>query len=305
MNGYTSTISALTVEGVKRTLPAQPPAWVAADLGVVRAAPPEMAGAGFADLLSKTTAMADWAISHTVLGGWFSTTPHELVELAFDTVLKKAGGVGAAKPAAISALTHALVLSGLSMAVAGSSGPASGGEHLISHYWDMTAKTAGRKPALHGCQVAIGTLVSATLHEKLRAHRPRPVTAPDREQWLAEVAAQFAGAQADQVVQQASRVYRDQQAANKQTAKLERIWDSCLSAAERYLEPAWKLQEYLTAAGAPTRISQIGVSADEMRAALLHGRAIRDRYTVLHLAADAGLLELLADEVLSDSGVLA
>ena len=56
MNGYTSTISALTVEGVKRTLPAQPPAWVAADLGVVRAAPPEMAGAGFADLLSKTTA---------------------------------------------------------------------------------------------------------------------------------------------------------------------------------------------------------------------------------------------------------
>ena len=29
-------------------------------------------------------------------------------------------------------------LSGLSMAVTGTSSPASGGEHLLSHYWDMT-----------------------------------------------------------------------------------------------------------------------------------------------------------------------
>jgi len=304
MNGYTSTISAMTVGGLKRTLPARSPEWVLADLEVVRRAPAEMAGAGFADLLSKITAMADWVIAHQINGGWFSTEPHKLVELAFDTVLKKSACIGAADNAAIGALTHALILSGLSMAVAGSSSPASGGEHLISHYWDMTAEASGRKPALHGAQVAIGTLVSATLHEKLRQHQPRPVTVPDREQWLTEVSGRFEGAQAELVAREAALVYKSQKQTDDRTAQLERIWEPCLAAAGQYLLPSGQLQQYFAEAGAPTRISQIGISPDEMRAAFLHGREIRNRYTVLHLASDAGLLESLADEVLADSGVL-
>ena len=62
-----------------------------------------------------------------------------------------------------------LVLSGLSMAVAGTSAPSSGGEHLISHYLDMTHYAWGWPADLHGCQVGVATLTTAALYEKLLA----------------------------------------------------------------------------------------------------------------------------------------
>lgn len=62
----------------------------------------------------------------------------------------------------------ALVLSGAAMSVAGSSRPASGAEHMFSHALDRIAE----KPALHGEQCAVGSVMMMYLHggdwEKIR-----------------------------------------------------------------------------------------------------------------------------------------
>ena len=55
--------------------------------------------------------------------------------------------------------------------------------------------------------------------------------------------------------------------------------------------PTADLQAALTAAGAPTTPADLGIPAELYRDALIHARAIRNRYTILDLAADAGLLE--------------
>ena len=56
------------------------------------------------------------------------------------------------------------------MAMAGSSAPASGGEHLVSHYWDMEQHCQeAHLYALHGTQVGIATRLSALAFEKLVA----------------------------------------------------------------------------------------------------------------------------------------
>ena len=52
-------------------------------------------------------------------------------------------------------------MSGLAMAAAGTSRPCSGAEHLISHALDGLL---GEKAAMHGEQVALGSLVSAAAH---------------------------------------------------------------------------------------------------------------------------------------------
>ena len=54
----------------------------------------------------------------------------------------------------------ALVSSGVAMTIAGSSRPASGSEHKFSHALDRIAK----RPALHGEQCGVGTIMMMYLH---------------------------------------------------------------------------------------------------------------------------------------------
>lgn len=68
MNGYTSTIAALLVGGVKRTLPCDQPAVIVCDTNILRAAPRHLNQAGFGDLLSKPVSQADWLLSHVIRG---------------------------------------------------------------------------------------------------------------------------------------------------------------------------------------------------------------------------------------------
>ena len=61
----------------------------------------------------------------------------------------------------LSALTEALIYSGAAMMIVGSSRPASGSEHLISHYLDMNSE----KRLRHGIQCALGAVAMAAYHE--------------------------------------------------------------------------------------------------------------------------------------------
>ncbi len=64
---------------------------------------------------------------------------------------------------------------------------------------------------------------------------------------------------------------------------------------ERTLAVGRKVRHALTASGAPIRAAQLGVGADELEAAIRHGRKIRTRYTVLDVAAELELLDTFAD----------
>jgi glycerol-1-phosphate dehydrogenase [NAD(P)+] len=63
-------------------------------------------------------------------------------------------------------LATSLTISGIAMEVAGSSRPASGSEHLISHSLDSISA----KPKLHGVQVAIASYLCALLQNNPNAH---------------------------------------------------------------------------------------------------------------------------------------
>lgn len=310
VNGFTSAIAAIMSQGVKRTVPAQLPVVVVADTDILAAAPTAMARAGLGDMLSKSVSSADWKLSHLIKGEYFCDVPIRMVEEAERECRDSAGTISRGDPAGAEALTRALLLSGLSMAVAGSSSPASGGEHLLSHYWDMTAHWHGRTEQLHGAQVGVATLVTATLYEKLQQLDPETLSvARLQHEYLDWIALErhlrtVHGLLADAIIPEARKKYRPLEVKVREWEYILHHWQAIWQGLTPLLVPAASIREVLDAAGAPTTVGALGISAAEIHTALLHAKDIRGRYTVLDFAHDLGVLEPLCDEVLADSGVL-
>lgn len=305
MNGYPSAIAAITIRGVKSTEPCEPPLAISCDTDVFSAAPPEMVQAGFGDLLSKNTSSADWLMAHLITGEHYCDRCVQLVTDAERACRARAADIGDGKPEAIELLMDGLIRSGVSMAMAGSSSPASGGEHLLSHYWDMTAAARGRKPDLHGRQVAVGTLLAARLYELLRERTVARQDWRQRDSHMGEdelrrhfeplVGVETAGAIAELSARKASAGGAAGDRARRIAADAPAFWQSL----EPLLIRADQLKASLIAAGVPTSPEALGLTDEDVRCGLLYARCIRNRYTVLDLAADLGLLEELVPDVIA------
>ncbi len=310
MNGYTSAIAAILSRGVKRTIPCAGPRFVVADLDLVAAAPIEMTRAGFGDLLSKPVSGGDWLLSHLLTGERFLRVPVALVEGAFRTAQSLAPEIGRGVPSAIGRLMEALILSGISMASAGSSAPASGGEHLISHLWDMTAWYRGRSIGLHGAQVGVATLITATLYQCLLELDPASIDLDARVARLEPFASYVRRLESlpesilPSVVEESRAQYPSRSALADFLHQVRERWEPTWSRLEPNLQSPEVLREALGQTGAPVSARDLGIPEWEVREAYRIARDIRGRYTVLDLAWQLGVLDDLEATVLGRSGVL-
>ncbi|PKN57611.1 MAG: hypothetical protein CVU56_10025 [Deltaproteobacteria bacterium HGW-Deltaproteobacteria-14] len=307
MNGYTSLIGAVLVGGVKRTLPARQPVAIFADLDVLTAAPPVLNQAGFGDLLSKPYSDSDWILSHLVRDVPYDSAPAELLDEVFRELLDKARAVGRADRDGIRVLMEAILLSGFSMTIAGSSAPASGGEHLVSHYWDMEQLHHGRPLfGLHGTQVGVATRASALLFERLIALDGDAIDVdaavarrPD-DRWLASLGAVHDTLSAEIVAEITDQLGQKQRHGAALRAELTRVkagWPDLRARLAASLMPAARITQALREAGCADRASAIGVDLDHMVKTLRVCRHIRSRYVALDLMDDLGLLDGWAAEV--------
>ena len=301
MNGYTSSISAVLSQGVKRTLPTHQPEAVFADVEIIRAAPPVMNQAGFGDLLSKPFSQADWLLSHLIRGVPYSNEAATLLDAPWRRMVEQAAGVGTGEPGAVEVLLETLLISGFSMAIAGTSAPASGAEHLISHYWDMEQHCLEEDiRGLHGTQVGIGTLVSAfTLRElvnldadTLRAHVAR---APSRgADWIEGIALDHPKLTPAVIEELKAQLKKKELSPEAQREELDRLVDTWTEVrgrlADTLLSPE-AMMAALDAAGCPRRASDLGVDPANFTRTVRVCRHIRSRYTNFDLADHLGLLE--------------
>ena len=156
VDGFVSTVAAMTWNGVKRTLTAVGPTVMVADSGVMKLAPKALTAAGVGDLLGKYTALADWKIGRILTGEPYCQKIVDLEEEAVEEVVRHIDDIAKGDANAIETLQYALVLSGLAMQMAGNSRPASGAEHHISHLIEMHVLN-GEKEAFHGEKVGVAT----------------------------------------------------------------------------------------------------------------------------------------------------
>src|SRR5206468_7206750 len=99
----------------------------------------------------------DWLAAHLLYGEPFSENVAERVLAPLTFAVMNAQRVVTGESDAIRALLDGLLQSGIAMAIAGSSRPASGCEHHASHFWDLLAARGRRRPAPHGLQVGYAT----------------------------------------------------------------------------------------------------------------------------------------------------
>jgi glycerol-1-phosphate dehydrogenase [NAD(P)+] len=306
MNGYPSAISALTVDGVKTTEPCRPPTAIIADPLILATAPAKMTGAGFGDLLSKNASTADWNLAHVLHGEYYCAFSAAVAEEAVNRCIEQASAIRRGRPEGLAVLAEALLRSGISMVIAGSSAPASGGEHLISHLWDMTAHWTGRTPALHGEQTGVTTLICLRLYEKLLALDPDAVhrlierTPPEEKPDAFEdrMRRTFRDI-ADAVLPFARQKYLDRRQLTGRRKQIFEKWDPIRRSVAAVAIPAEISRSHLASAGAVYRAAELGVSREELAFAYRQARWIRNRYTVLDLAAELGVLEEWQEEVLN------
>lgn len=167
MDGYASIGAAMIIDGMKVSYPAVLPETILADTEVLKDAPIEMIKAGYGDIVGKYSALNDWKLSRIVNGEYFCEYVHNLT---FDMVRKTislADGLLARNEEAVKVLMEALVTVGIAMSFIGYSRPASGSEHHLSHYFEITAIVDKGSHLPHGIDVAFSTVVTAAIREEL------------------------------------------------------------------------------------------------------------------------------------------
>ena len=171
VDGFVSTVAAMTWDGMKATLPAVAPVMVIADTRVIAAAPWRLTASGMSDLFGKYSALCDWRIAHAVTGEYLCERICEMEREAMREVRECMDALREGEPAAYAKLTYALLLSGLAMQMVGNSRPASCAEHHLSHFWEMEVLN-DTLDALHGEKVGVGLrLVAREYHRMARVFR--------------------------------------------------------------------------------------------------------------------------------------
>ena len=288
MNGYTSANAAITIEGHKKSLAAVMPRGVFIDLGVLSKAPKRMICSGLGDSICRSTAQADWLLSHLLFGTSYRTAPFQLLAPYEGELLRSASSLVQGDLAAMKLLACTLVMSGFGMTICGGSYPASQGEHLISHYIEMMAGE-GLPESFHGEQIGVTTLSMAALQEHILAMdsvRVRPTQVTEEG-----VKSHF-GAQLGESCWrdfQAKKMDADAAAGLQRT--IDARWDEMRHQLKEVSRPTAELRTALEQGGCPLRPEDLGWPDGFYRDAIVHSREIRDRYTFLDLAGDAGLLE--------------
>jgi glycerol-1-phosphate dehydrogenase [NAD(P)+] len=285
MNGYASKNAAISIDGHKMSLPAVSPVGVFMDLAVLSAAPVRMIRAGLGDSLCRSTAQADWLLSHHLLGTPYRRAPFMLLADDEPVLLDEPEALLRGDPEAMRALARTLILSGLGMTLCDGSYPASQGEHLISHYIDMFAP-AGREAYFHGEQVAVATLTMARIQEEVLAAGPPRL----RSEIIA--AADLQRRFGAEIGESCWQEFAEKQMTPDAEARLERHladhWDDIRDSVRREMIPAERLRAVLQRAGCPTDPTQIGLSPAFYATAVRNARFLRNRYTFLDLADDSG-----------------
>ncbi|MFF2650309.1 iron-containing alcohol dehydrogenase family protein [Streptomyces sp. NPDC058045] len=150
-DGLCSPVATLDNDAGRGSYGVPNPIAVVIDLDVIREAPIRYVRSGIGDAVSNISCVADWELSHRETGEQIDGLAAAMARQAGEAVLRHPGGVG--DDGFLQVLAEGLVMTGISMSVAGDSRPASGACHEINHAFDLLHP---RRAASHGEQVGIG-----------------------------------------------------------------------------------------------------------------------------------------------------
>lgn len=307
MDGYTAYGAAITKDGMKQTLDCKAPLGCIVDSAVAADAPRGMTASGYADLIAKVSAGADWLIADLIGSEAVHPLAWKLVQDPLRDALANPSGCAAGDEREVRKLCEGLVMSAFAMQAMGSSRPASGTEHQISHYWDMEDLSVDGRPVSHGFKVGIGTLASVAALEFLLE---RDLSAVDVEACVAAwwptfdavkatFPAVFPGrpAHVRRAELEYAKKYPSPDALRRELSLIRDNWGPLSEKLRAQLMPYGEVKARLRAAGAPVEPEEIGVTRARFRETLVGVPFMRARYFGLDLVHRLGWMPALLDRL--------
>jgi len=298
MDGYTGFGASIEQGGRKQTMDCPAPRVVLLDLDVLCQAPSEMSAAGYADLLAKIPAGADWILADFVGAEPIDPAAWHIVQDPLRDWLAEPTGVAAGKKTSILSLSEGLILSGLAMQKAKSSRPASGAEHMLSHLWDNQHHTfQGRTPS-HGFKVGIGSMATSRLYEQVLTLSSADFLAAKStmsqfyllwESIEKAVEKHFGTEQlAQQILDQSRNKHVPPEEVARRLDHFAAHWQELSERLRKQLLPSATIQQMLRQSGAAGTSEEIGIDANRLQLSLEQARFIRCRYNVLDFIQETG-----------------
>jgi len=168
------------------------------------------------------------------------------------------------------------------MAFVGSSRPASGSEHHLSHYFEITGIVRNEEYFTHGIDVAYSTIVTASLREKiLNTPWPEKQYRPTREEYESEVKRIYGPvAEGCIALQDKVGLY------NKDMLSVYKAHEAQIRQILAEMPKASEIEAMLNAVGLDMKEFYQLYTKEKIADSLLYAKELKDRYTVLWLYYD-------------------
>jgi glycerol-1-phosphate dehydrogenase [NAD(P)+] len=291
---YATATASISFGGFKKSIIAQPAQGVFFDLGVVSQCPIRLARSAFADVICRTTAQVDWLMSHLLFGTAYHEVPYILLAYDENGLLDNAGAIQDGDFEAFGMLVRTCVIMGLGTCFTNTSHSGSMGEHMISHYIDMFFNDVNPN-TLHGEQVGVASLTMSRLHNRILREKEPPTMAATQIDETGMVA-RYGEEIGHQCIKELKRKAIDRTKAEEVNRYLKENWETFAGQLRDAMLPTERLLKAMQEIGAPCTGRDLGFPGSFFREIVLYSREVRDRFTMLDVAGDSGILEKFADE---------
>lgn len=304
MDGFSASVGIMNVNNLKATMPAHSTELIIGDTDILKNAPYRMTVAGFGDLIAKVNALNDWHLGVLINGDHYCRKIDKMVSDYVEDIISKSGRLKERDPELIGDIMSALLLTGASISLYGSSRPISGAEHHMSHYWEVLGEQRGKPYAMHGEQVAVGTVQALMLIEELKNTAPdfdrarKAAAAYDAAEWEKEIRRAY-GSAADAIIElEASSGKNSTEGRLTRIDRIEESWDKIRELLSSMYSSEY-MRDMLFDTGCPCNPKDIGITEDILRDTFLYCKDTRARYTVYQLVWDLDLMEELSENVIN------
>lgn len=313
MDGYTAAGASISKDGFKQNMPCAAPRGVVMDLNILQSAPQNMWASGFGDMIGKISALADWRVADAL--GVESIDPWiwDLAAQSVENALADPKGVGESSEEALPSLVVGLLISGLAIQAYNSSRPGSGAEHMFSHLWEMEHVGLDWDPPLsHGAKVGVGSHLVAAFYDELLQKDLSAIDIdalidswPSLEHELYLSDKRHGDSPLRGVAHSQLPVkYPSREELRLRLETVVKQWESLRDELRGLMRPADEIHHNLVQARAYHHPAQISRTRDQVVNDFLRLRTSRNRYTSFDLAAEAGVLAEIVDDLGQVSKVL-
>lgn len=305
MDGYASSVAPLITNNLKTTYSATVPKAIIADVDVLAQAPQAMIAAGFADILGKYTCLVDWKLSALINGEYYCDAVVDMTKKALARTVALRDQLAQRDKQAVQRLMEALILTGVAMSYVGTSRPASGAEHHLSHFWEMRFLFEGRKPVLHGTKVGIACRLVLKLYDYLRSQGLQKEQIPslpiqyDFAAWEAEIKRAYGKGAAEVLELERTAKKNDLKQRQERLHAAAEHWDE-IQELIGTLPTSAELAAHLQAVHGAAFPQEVGLTAATVWDGIVYCKEVRNRYTILQLLWDLGLLEQYANRLVKE-----